>query len=174
MPLETDVALGSGWSSEFGARPGSLDSRQMFLPRLELSLLAVTSGGGGGEHQFGCLKPTHIPWAVSYLDVTAVLQPIPAFCQKPSIFTQPWLFHLQLKPDHLPETNAAPPPPLSACWVRRYSDPQGPALTPLGPGPQAGHFTGGCLPITTSPAMDLISFPFFSSSTKSSTPWHKV
>lgn len=48
MPLETDVALGSGWSSEFGARPGSLDSRQMFLLRLELSLLAVTSGGGRG------------------------------------------------------------------------------------------------------------------------------
>lgn len=97
MRLETDVALGSGWSSEFGARPGRVLGFQADVP----PQTGVVSSGcdqwrGEGSISLAVLKPTHIPWAVSYLDVTAVLQPIPAFCQKPSIFTQPWLFHLQL------------------------------------------------------------------------------
>lgn len=88
--------------------PGSLDSRQMFLPT------GVVSSGcdqqkGEGSSSLVVLNPTHIPWAVSYLDVTAVLQPIPAFCQKPSIFTQPWLFRVQLRSVHLPAAKAAQP-----------------------------------------------------------------
>ena len=169
--LGSDVVPGSGESVGFGARVPRFQAGVPPQPGVVSSGCNLLRKQGDGYGQ-AVLKPTHTPWAVSNVDVTAVLHPSlhfgrsHPFSHSPdcSIYTRG------------PRTHPVPrlPRPTTVCSLSGQEllrQPLTPHPPPLGPGPQAGFSQVAAThhhPHNESYSL----LPLFRPGAGNSTPWH--